>query len=162
MLRSFSVRLSCPVSIGGQGREVQTHSEHQGLLACKIRYSHVCHSGWGWAVGPPAGGRHLHLPADVSTDDGLRYRSDMPSVQKNNCTCSTTYSHGRTTKKPCCLQTWVEQENETVFVGPCVWRIAQVFGSSQTWTRLPLFRTWCSTSRLLIKWRWVKSTCFNL
>lgn len=27
-------------------------------------------------MGPPAGGRHLHLPADVSADDGLRYGGD--------------------------------------------------------------------------------------
>lgn len=74
--------LSCPISIGGQGGEVQTHSEHQGLLTRKIRHSHVCHGGWGWAVGPPPGGRHLHLPADVSADDGLRYRSNVPWLYK--------------------------------------------------------------------------------
>lgn len=65
-----------PVPLGVQGGEVQTHPEHQGLLTCKIRYSHLCHSGRGRAVGPSPGGRHLHLPADVSADDSLRYSSD--------------------------------------------------------------------------------------
>lgn len=61
------------VSSVGQGGEVQTHPEHEGLLACQIRYAHLCHGGQGRPVGPSPGGRHLHLPADASTDDSLRY-----------------------------------------------------------------------------------------
>lgn len=61
------------MSSGGQGGKVQTHSEYKWLLARQIRYSYLRHSGWGRPVGPPASGRHLHLPADAGRDDSFRY-----------------------------------------------------------------------------------------
>lgn len=156
----LDICLSCPISIGGQGGEVQTHSEHQGLLTRKIRHSHVCHSGWGWAVGPPPGGRHLHLPADVSADDGLRYRSNVPWLYKTTILAALLSHIDEKQEKLLRART---QENQAVHLSVlvCVWCVAQVCVSSQTWTRSPSFKTWCSTLRLPIKWRWVKSTCFN-